>query len=199
LPVKAAEEALKQMAGGRERCMYCLDSHGTDIEHFWPKSPYPEKMYYWPNMLLCCTDCGRIKGDRFPIDQSKKPLLVDPTAENPWDFIDFDPDTGNLTARFDLLADAYSLKGAETVRVLELDRREALAAGYRKTYKRLKAIIERHILEESFDSLPNELIEEDDHGLLWWGFKAAGQNEAPFKTLRDSHPTAWLMCLAAID
>ena len=30
-------EALRRMAPGLERCMYCEDSHGTAIEHFWPK------------------------------------------------------------------------------------------------------------------------------------------------------------------
>lgn len=29
---------LRKMASGRERCMYCEDNEGTDIEHFWPKS-----------------------------------------------------------------------------------------------------------------------------------------------------------------
>jgi hypothetical protein len=37
--------ALKTMAGGRERCLYCEDNEGTDIEHFWPKSKYPEKAF----------------------------------------------------------------------------------------------------------------------------------------------------------
>ncbi len=36
---------LQRMMGPHERCMYCHDSHGADIEHFWPKSPYPEKMF----------------------------------------------------------------------------------------------------------------------------------------------------------
>ena len=36
IPVKAALGVLQTMAGNRQRCMYCGDSHGTDIEHFWP-------------------------------------------------------------------------------------------------------------------------------------------------------------------
>ena len=32
--VRTVLAALKRMMGERERCMYCLDSHGTDIEHF---------------------------------------------------------------------------------------------------------------------------------------------------------------------
>lgn len=50
----AVHAVLRQMMGKRERCMYCPDTHGIDIEHFWPKTPYPERMFLWPNMLLCC-------------------------------------------------------------------------------------------------------------------------------------------------
>ena len=51
-PLKKALSVLKTMAGERKRCTYCVDSHGTDVEHFWPKAPYPERMYSWPNLLL---------------------------------------------------------------------------------------------------------------------------------------------------
>ena len=103
LPLKAVLASLKGMMGARERCMYCLDSHGTDIEHFWPKTPYPKKMFMWLNLLLCCTECGRFKGDRFPLAEDQ-PLLIDPTAEDPWLYLDFDPVTALLTKspeRFD--------------------------------------------------------------------------------------------------
>lgn len=89
-------KSLRSMAGDRERCMYCSDSHGTDIDHFWPKSAYPSKMLVWPNLLLCCAQCGRHKGTQFPLDQDR-PLLIDPTTDNPWDFLEFEPRTGILT------------------------------------------------------------------------------------------------------
>jgi len=53
-PLTTAVKILKEMAGERERCMYCGDSHWTDIEHFWPKTPYPERMFRWPSMLCRC-------------------------------------------------------------------------------------------------------------------------------------------------
>ena len=59
--------SLQTMMGERQRCMYCLDSHGSDIEHFRPKAGYPARMYHWPNLLLCCTECGRMKGNQFPL------------------------------------------------------------------------------------------------------------------------------------
>lgn len=61
--LRAVLAALREMMGERERCMYCLDSHGTDIEHFWPKTPYPERMLRWANLLICCAECGRFKSE----------------------------------------------------------------------------------------------------------------------------------------
>lgn len=70
---------------------------------------------------------------------------MDPTAEDPWDYLDFDPDTGSRVARFDGTSKRWSAKGEETVRLLQLDRREALAAGYRRTYLRLAKRVEGYL------------------------------------------------------
>ncbi|MCP4549322.1 MAG: hypothetical protein GY835_22950 [bacterium] len=45
--MKRIVEELGRMTGARERCMFCEDSRGTDIEHFWPKKRYPEKSFRW--------------------------------------------------------------------------------------------------------------------------------------------------------
>lgn len=144
--LKTVAITLAAMAGSRERCMYCCDSHGTDIEHFRPKADYPAWMFRWPNLLLCCTECGRFKGNQFPV-QNGVPGLVDPTAEDPWEFLDFDPETGVVVARYDAAADIENPIGAETVRVLQLDRREALNDGYRRTWPRLVAAVESALLQ----------------------------------------------------
>ena len=190
---------LKRMTEERERCMYCLDSHGTDIEHFWPKTPYPERMFRWPNLLLCCTECGRFKGDRFPLSEGQ-PLLIDPTAEESWLYIDFDPTTGNVVARFDLDRNDWSSKGQTTVEILQLDRREALASGYRRTFLRLSASVERHLhgAASSLDDLISALSDADEHGLLGWCFIGTGQDVLPFCDLKQQQPDVWAACLAAI-
>lgn len=186
---------LKTMAGHRQRCMYCGDSHGTDIEHFWPKKRYPEKMFRWPNLLLCCTECGRFKLDQFPLELGT-PLLVDPTADDPWQFLDFDPATGNIVARFDAVANDWTLKGTKTVTVLHLDCREALAASYQKTHRRLISLAEAAIQQAAPDSntLAKAFLEADDHGLLGWYFHGTGQNEPPFADLCQKHPIVWEFC-----
>ena len=191
---------LKRMMGERERCMYCLDSHGTDIEHFWPKTPYPERLFLWPNLLLCCTECGRLKGDRFPLAEGQ-PLLVDPTAEEPWLHLDFDPTTGNVVALFDVNANDLSLKGLKTVEVLQLDRREALAAGYRRTFRRLSAVVESHLSEgaPAAGDLVAALREADDHGLLGWCIIGTGRTLPPFRDLREHQPAVWARCVTDVQ
>jgi uncharacterized protein (TIGR02646 family) len=186
--------ALQAMAGPRERCMYCSDSHGTDIEHFWPKTIYPEKMFLWKNLLLCCTPCNRNKVQLFPLADGE-PLLVDPTTDDPWEFLDFDPETGNIVPRFSLEKNDWNHKGDQTVRILHLDHREALSAGYQKTYRRLISVIEA-FLNQSDDEgqFINNLREADDHGLLGWFLRGQGQTDATIGRLKDRFPNVFVNC-----
>lgn len=179
--------------------MYCLDSHATDVEHFWPKSRFPERMFRWPNLLLGCAECGRFKGERFPLDGSA-PLLVDPTAEDPWLQLDFDPTTGSVMARYDTQARAPTPRGSATVELLQLNAREALNEGYRKTYGRLRQAVENSITRGAVDAigLLRELEELDDHGLLAWCFSQRGLTESAFRELHDRHYAVWQHCAAAV-
>jgi uncharacterized protein (TIGR02646 family) len=190
---------LQSMMGSRERCMYCVDSHGSDIEHFWPKATYPDRAFLWPNMLLCCTECGRLKGIRFPLSGAGEPMLIDPSIENPWEYLDFDPDTGNLTARYDLEHAAPSPKGENTVQVLQLDRREGMAEGYRRTYRRLVTRVRDALAENAINprQLAQDLQQADDHGLLGWCFGPVGCRLSPFKELRQKAPDIWDVYAAA--
>ncbi len=198
-PLKAVVATLQTMMGPRQRCMYCLDSHGADIEHFRPKAVYPKRMYLWPNLLLCCTECGRFKGNKFPMS-GKQALLIDPTREDPWKHLDFDPVTGNISARFDLQLDDWSTKGTTTVDVLKLDRREALSAGYLKTLRHLSDIVQRALLGGAIaaPALITELKNADDHGLLAWCLSDRGQTIPPFNDLHQRHPAVWRQCRRAI-
>jgi uncharacterized protein (TIGR02646 family) len=199
-PLRAVAATLKSMMSPRERCMYCLDSHGTDVDHFWPKRPYPERMFVWPNLLLSCTECGRLKGDRFPLVDGQ-PALVDPTAEDPWQHLDFDPTTGNVIARFDPQANDYSARGMRTVDLLQLDKREALSEGYKRTLRRLSKIVERALARvgpPDTAALCHELQEADDHGLIEWCFFGSGRDDSPFRELRTNHARVWGDCSARL-
>jgi uncharacterized protein (TIGR02646 family) len=195
-----ALQTLREMMGPPERCMYCVDSHGCDIEHFRPKGRFPTHAFQWPNLLLCCTECGRFKGVQFPTEDGQ-PLLIDPTAEDPWQHLDFDPDTGDLTARFDVQAYDWSRKGAKTVEVLRLDRREALGNVYKATFRRLCRIVQTWLAADAITvpELLAELREADHHGLLPWCFGPSGHAVAPFATLQQKAPLVWAACRQALQ
>lgn len=106
---------LGEMASGLDRCMYCEDSEGTDIEHFWPKATYPQRAFDWLNYLLACTRCNsNFKRDQFPLDAAGAPLLLDPTAEDPLDHLDFTPETGKFRGS--------TVRGETSITVYGLDR-----------------------------------------------------------------------------
>ncbi|MCP4590005.1 MAG: HNH endonuclease [bacterium] len=108
-------ETLRQMASGIERCMYCEDSEGTDIEHFWPKSRYPRRAFDWENYLLACSACNsNHKRTRFPLDANHQPLLIDPTVDEPQDHLVLSPTTGKFVGRTE--------KGSQSIDVYGLDR-----------------------------------------------------------------------------
>lgn len=91
---------LRVMASGLERCMYCEDSGGTDIEHFRPKSAYPEWALRWENYLLACSHCNsNEKRSKFPVLDDGQPALIDPTVIDPSEHLIFSPTTGRYEAR----------------------------------------------------------------------------------------------------
>lgn len=67
------------------KCAYCeskitVVTYGA-IEHFRPKSEYPDLTFEWSNLLLSCDVCNNAghKGTNFPLDINGEPLLIDPT------------------------------------------------------------------------------------------------------------------------
>jgi uncharacterized protein (TIGR02646 family) len=77
------KDTLVEMFHGK--CAYCESSITVitygQIEHFYPKSAYPDKTFAWDNLLLSCDKCNNThhKGTHFPLDSAGQPLLIDPT------------------------------------------------------------------------------------------------------------------------
>src|SRR5437868_13704015 len=90
--------ALQDMAGKSRTCMFCDHNEPTDVEHFHPKSEFPEKAFSWANMLWLCTTCNRLKGAKFPPHNCSGVSIIDPSVENGWDFFFID-EFGNLIKR----------------------------------------------------------------------------------------------------
>jgi len=190
-------QALRGMVGKRERCMYCEDSRGTDIDHFWPKSTYPEKTFDWPNMLLSCTPCQRAKGDSFPLDATNQPLLIDPTREDPWAFLFFVPETGMVTPRYNKDTEQEEPKGSKTVELLPLNV-EAVTEGRKATHRNLVAAVTAFLSSsgdhgenpdpQAVTELKRAVRDNSQYGLAVWSLSGDGQRREPFQGLKSRHP-----------
>lgn len=114
-PRRGLRDTLNRMAPGYQRCMYCGDSEGTSVDHFEPIARNPLRTFDWPNHLLACSFCNsNQKGSRFPVDAEGRPLLIDPSVEDPFDHLALSLTAGEYRAR--------SEKGVATIDVLGLNR-----------------------------------------------------------------------------
>lgn len=196
----AIATVLASMAGKRQRCMYCADSRSTDIEHYWPKAVYRSQVFVWANLLWICAGCNRQKGNRFELDEYGQPLLIDPTVEDPWEFLFFDSQTGNVTARYDPATGQPNRKGAYTVHPATLPINiEPVTEGRQRTHRNLVRAVHSFLNASMGGTVPGDLLaglleavrDNDDYGLAQWYFQRDGAAEEPFRTLRSGHPDVW--------
>lgn len=133
LALIAVETALKAMSTGLQRCMYCEESRGADIEHFEPKERAPERAFAWPNLLFVCTICNRQKSTNFD------PAMIDPTAVDPLDHLMLSFTTGCYSAR------PGSAPGAATLRVLpRLESDQPLILGRQHAWTKLQVLLQSY-------------------------------------------------------
>lgn len=139
-------EQLNIMAAGINRCMYCGDGMGTDIDHFEPILLAPMRTFDWPNHLLACSHCNsHEKREEFPRNEADLPLLIDPTSEDPTEHLILLLATGEYQA--------LSAKGASTVQVFGLNR-SVLVRGRRSAFVITKNVLRsylRHFEAGSWD------------------------------------------------
>ncbi|MDR6559793.1 uncharacterized protein (TIGR02646 family) [Arthrobacter pascens] len=125
--------SLQNMASGLDRCMYCEDSMGTDIDHFRPKHHYPEAAFVWSNYYLACSHCNsNQKRGEFPLLPGGIPGLIDPCVQDPFNHFDFSPSTGRYVERDEL--------GRNTIRVFGLNR-QVCVDGRRNAWVALEALV----------------------------------------------------------
>lgn len=90
--------------------MYCEDAPAREIDHFYPKSRYPERVFLWDNYLYVCHDCNHDKGTKFAVflengdrydvvstgtwQPDGRPLLINPRFEDPLDLLEIQLETG---------------------------------------------------------------------------------------------------------
>ena len=138
---------LEDMCFGVQRCGYCEDSVGDEIEHIRPKSLYPERTFAWENYLLSCGRCNRAKGGNFSVldggglvnvarrpgapvlePTPGTPALIDPRREDPLAFLVLEiEDTFRFRPR-ENLGSADETRAEYTIDLLKLNRDGLLRA-----------------------------------------------------------------------
>ncbi len=176
--VKAAlEEAFYR------KCAYCESYYAAtqpiDVEHWKPKSIYPELALDWDNLLPSCIDCNRFryhtdprtgdemgagKGDKFPLGKpdakgEERPLLIHPCKDRPSDHLAWHGrDASVLDAR------DGSEKGRESIQVYGLNR-YALVAGRRDVLFKVRL----HLSQlTTLCRLKSKTTEAEDEGRRVW-------------------------------
>lgn len=146
----------------KNKCAYCESELNVtslpNIDNFYPKSKYPVEAYYWENLILCCQVCNINKRDYFPLDEQGRPLLINPSIEDPQLHINLNTESGLYEGKTD--------KGQITITTLGLNRNELVA--FRKKnlnmqslsskFSNLSISLERKSIKESFDDNINRVI-----------------------------------------
>jgi len=152
---------LDSMCAGARRCMYCEDSAASEIEHFRPKSFYPELTFVWLNYLYSCSVCNRIKRDHFRIlcgsseyvdllhsrtGVALEPppgvsVLIDPRTEDPAFYLGIDLlDTFWFLPRHSE-ASFENARARYTIERMKLNERDYLAQARREAYEGYRALL----------------------------------------------------------
>ena len=88
-------------------CVYCECGCKGEVDHFRPKSRFPQRVYDWSNWVFSCHDCNNFKGNEWPNGG-----YIDPCARirssRPEQFFDFDLKTGEITPKTSLTPTRWS-------------------------------------------------------------------------------------------
>ena len=79
-------------------CAYCEAACNGDVDHFRPKSRFPELVYEWSNWLISCRECDHAKGYKWPARGYVDPCAKSSSAR-PEHFFDFDTRTGEIVPK----------------------------------------------------------------------------------------------------
>jgi uncharacterized protein (TIGR02646 family) len=107
-------------------CGYCEEPCRGEVDHFRPKSKFPELVYQWSNWVFACHSCNSVKKEKWPPGG-----FIDPCARSrsarPENLFDFDVRTGAVKPK-DGLSPAQRKKAMQTRDALDLNAAHHLKA-----------------------------------------------------------------------
>lgn len=156
---------LTEMCSGAQRCAYCEDSCGDEVEHIKPKDAYPEVTFIWDNYLYACGQCNGRKNNHWAIYSDATGERVDiqkqdpPVPPEPGDPLFLNPHRENPLAiiYLDLVDSFYFLPDADedtqdyeradyTIETLCLNTRDYLPAAREEAYRNYRSRLREYIM-----------------------------------------------------
>ena len=144
---RRVRESLTRMCSGAQRCVYCEDSVGDEVEHIQPKDLYPCLVFVWANYVYACGRCNGGKSNKFAVISGNRlvdvtrprggpvvppkpgaPAFLNPRVEDPLDFLDLDLEYTFMVLARDGLPDIARARTEFTIETLKLNRDVLLQA-----------------------------------------------------------------------
>lgn len=113
------DEKIKSVlsVSSNHKCAYCecslLEGGYSQVEHFYPKSLYPEEAFDWDNYLAICTLCN---GEKLNHD-TKKELIVNPYDEDPNNYFYYESINIKAIDENEIAKNTIKVVGLETGRL----------------------------------------------------------------------------------
>jgi len=126
-------------------CAYCERRNKGEVEHFRPKSKFPELVYEWSNWLFACHDCNQAKGAKWPEEGYVDPC-ADSKSERPENYFTFnitEKPIGTMLPRKEL-SERQGQKAERMIHDLDLNARRHLRAR-RDLIELIRAILEKQL------------------------------------------------------
>lgn len=212
---------LTQMCSGARRCCYCEDSYADEVEHIRPKDLYPEQTYVWSNLLYACGPCNGPKNNKFAVFAdadgalvdvarmrsapgsapvaivepiSGAPVLLDPRAEDPMDFLELD-----LLGTFFIQPRAEEgsrdfERAVYTIDTLRLNRRDALVKARAEAFVSYRARLREYVFERDAGTSQRRLarlvraVRDMQHPFVWAEMQRSGTRRADLRRLFEAAP-----------
>lgn len=190
-------DTLALMAGPRQRCAYCSDSHASDIDHFLPIERDYNLTFKWRNLLWVCAQCNRKKSFRFPTTLNGDPLLIDPSQVDPWQHLTLDTASGVIAPRY--IGDDFDPYGEETLDVLPTINYEAVAENRARICSRVISAVEMVTSDPTRDAvsaLMREVLQDDVGVSRWYGYWE-GAYEVEMLSFQAAQEAIWKRFLRA--
>ena len=101
------------------QCGYCESICRGQVDHFRPKSTFPELVYEWSNWVFACSACNQAKGDKWPAEGYVDPCAASESCR-PENYFTFNTRNGAITPLSGLDTDRFE-KAQQMIANLKLN------------------------------------------------------------------------------